>query len=487
MENKKDIGKIFREKMDLLEKNPNNDGWNAIKSELDKKKKRKVIFIPFWLITISLLTAGSFCLWLTTNSSFENETYFGISVNSTDSKSNEIYTKGKNTDSIVLQNNTKSKTDTVTITNRTAATDSSFSSKTKEINKKATTKNSDNIALTNLKGHSNNVTLNKRKKSATNEKSKLATKSNNHRNRRSKTKSYKTKIVNQSSAKPAKNSKNINLDNSSNTTLPLETGVTTNTEQLVNGNKITEINSEKDNKKVILKTAEKDTISSPEIKKKSFELFVYGSPTISGLSKDKSLLDNRLDNNPTSSDVTFSYGAYFCYQGTTNLSLRLGLGINNLNLITDNAPVNTHNYSNISYYPGISNSFIYSQSNNSEYMKIVQEITYIEIPFEAKYRLIHNKFGLNAIMGINYLFLNNNEIVALTSNGSEFKIGKTKDLLDQTLGINIGLGFDYNLTKKIKFNLEPMFKYQFKNSQNSDEPKLFSLNILTGLQIEFGK
>jgi hypothetical protein len=487
MGNRKDIGKIFREKIDLLEKDPNNDGWNAIQSELDKKKKRKLIFIPFWFKSIGLLTAGSFCLWLITNSSFENEIYFGIDINSNDSKLNNIHPNSKNTNSIVLQNSTKSKTDTITITNRAVATDSSISSKIKLINKKTAAKNSDNVALTSLKVHSNNITHNKRKKSANNEKSKLTTKSNNSLNKKSKTKSHKTKITNQSFEKPIKNSKNINSSKSSNTTLNLETAIVANTVQIENENKITEISSEKENKKVILKTAEKDTITSPEIKKESFELFVYGSPTISGFSKNKSLLDNRLNNNPTSSDVTFSYGAYFCYQGTANFSLRIGLGITNLNLTTNNTPINTQNYSNISYSPGISNSYIYNQSNNSEYMKIVQEISYVEIPLEAKYRLIHHEFGINAIMGVNYLFLNNNEVSAITDNGSKFKIGKTTDLLDRTLGINIGLGFDYNLTKKIKLNVEPMFKYHFKNSQNNDETKLFSLNILTGVQIKFGK
>jgi hypothetical protein len=487
MENRKDIGKIFREKIDLLDKEPKNDGWNSIQSELDKKKKRRLILIPFWFKTLGLLTAGTFCLWLITNSSFENETYSGISINSNDSILKDIHPNSKNTDSIVLQNNTKSKTDTAIITNKTTATDSSISSKRTLLNKKTATQNSNNVALADLKPLSNNVTLNKRKKSANNEKSKLTTKSNNSLNKKSKTKSHKTKIINQSSGKPVKSLKNINPDKSSNTTLSMETGVVANTTPLVDENKITKIDSQKDNNKAILKTTEKDTITSPKVKEKSFELFVYGSPTISGFSKNKSLLDSRLDNNLTSSDITFSYGAYFCYNGTDNFSLRLGIGMTNLNLTTDNTNVNTQNYSNITYYPGISNSYIYSQSNNSEYMKIIQEISYIEIPLEAKYRFIDDKFGINAIMGINYLFLNNNEVSAITDNGSTFKIGKTRDLLDYTLGINVGLGFDYSLTKKIKFNVEPMFKYHFKNSQNNDEKKLFTLNILTGLQIQFGK
>jgi uncharacterized protein YmfQ (DUF2313 family) len=484
MENRKDIGKIFKEKIDYLDKEPNNDGWDAIQSELDKKKKKRLIFIPFWFKSIGLLTAGSLCLWLVTNHSFENKTLFGRDAKSGGTQSNDTHTNSKKNSPITtLQNNTKSRSDVTTIT---VAVDSALSSKENVINKRTPKQNSNSIVLASLKIHASSTTLNKRKRFANNEKNKLGTKSSNYLNKKSKTKSYKTKITNQSSTKTKKNTKNKNLEKSPNVTSPLETAIVANAAQL-DEDKITEINTPKKIKKAILKTSEKDTITNPEIKDKSFELFIYGSPTISGLSKSKSLLDNRLNNNPTTSNITFSYGTYFCYQVTSNLSLRLGLSIINLNLITDDIPVNTTDYSNISYASEFSNAYIYSQSNNSEYMKITQKISYIEIPLEVKYRFVNQKIDINAIIGLNYLYLNNNEIVALTSNGSEFKIGKTKDLLDRTLGVNIGLGFDYNLTKKIKFNIEPMFKYHFKNSQNDDETKLFSLNILTGLQIKFGQ
>lgn len=65
MENKKDIGKAFREKLDSLEKQPDNAVWNAIKADLPKKKRR---FLPlFWagasttvktvVVTLSLMFA----------------------------------------------------------------------------------------------------------------------------------------------------------------------------------------------------------------------------------------------------------------------------------------------------------------------------------------------------------------------------------------------------------------------------------------------
>lgn len=40
------------------------------------------------------------------------------------------------------------------------------------------------------------------------------------------------------------------------------------------------------------------------------------------------------------------------------------------------------------------------------------------------------------LLGINYLFLNNNDVSAITDNGSKFKIGKTEDLTAKTLWLN---------------------------------------------------
>ena len=477
MKNRKDIGKIFKEKINYLDRNPNNDGWGAIQSELDKKKKKRFILIPFWFKTLGVLTAGILCLWLKGYYSLEKETVFKMNNNSSNTKSNVV---NKNTNLTALQNRTESKA-TNTTTQNADSTDTIFRSNGTTVNKKADNQNSD---LKMIMFHTNyiknsNPTINKR--SANKEKNKPTIKNNIYQNKKLKAKFYNIKITKKSSKKTLENtiSKNSAITNE---LTEFEVAGTKLSE-----NKIIVINDRKKNKKVIPKTTEQDTITDPEIKNQCFELFIYGSPTLSGFSKNKSLLDDRLNNNTTPSNVTFSYGSYLCYQATSNLSFRLGLGITNLNLITNNAPVNTQNYSNISYSSGISNSYIYSQSNNSEYMKISQDISYIEIPLEAKYLFINNQIGINSILGINYLYLNKNEISAITTNGNEFKVGKTKDLLNETLGINIGLGLDYNLTKKIKLNIEPMFKYQFKNSQNNDETNLFSLNILTGLQMKFGK
>lgn len=59
MEAKKDIGKAIREKLDSLDRQPNDAMWGAISADLDKQQKKKRKFFPFfWLYIISCTVAG---------------------------------------------------------------------------------------------------------------------------------------------------------------------------------------------------------------------------------------------------------------------------------------------------------------------------------------------------------------------------------------------------------------------------------------------
>lgn len=118
-------------------------------------------------------------------------------------------------------------------------------------------------------------------------------------------------------------------------------------------------------------------------------------------------------------------------------------------------------------------------------MKLTQEISYIELPLEVKYAITNKKISLNGIGGISYLFLNNNTIYAETDNGFKYKIGETSRMFDRTFGINLGLEIDYKITKRLKFNIEPMLKYNLKTSDN-DVTNPISISVLSGFQIIIG-
>lgn len=54
MENRKDIGKALKDKLNNLEKIPSDRLWTSIENDLNKKKKRKRLF---WFIS-SLIIVG---------------------------------------------------------------------------------------------------------------------------------------------------------------------------------------------------------------------------------------------------------------------------------------------------------------------------------------------------------------------------------------------------------------------------------------------
>ena len=51
---------------------------------------------------------------------------------------------------------------------------------------------------------------------------------------------------------------------------------------------------------------------------------------------------------------------------------------------------------------------------------------------------------------------------------------------------NLGLGLNYNVSKKVKVNLEPMFKYQINTFNNSaGDFKPYFIGVYTGLSYKF--
>ena len=104
MENKKDIGKAFREKLDGLQKQPGNAVWDAIKKDLPKKKPR---FLPlFWIeastaiktVVITLLTTLVFLSGYFLIQDQEHENGFKTTGNSIDNGDANLVENPANTE-----------------------------------------------------------------------------------------------------------------------------------------------------------------------------------------------------------------------------------------------------------------------------------------------------------------------------------------------------------------------------------------------------
>ena len=122
-----------------------------------------------------------------------------------------------------------------------------------------------------------------------------------------------------------------------------------------------------------------------------------------------------------------------------------------------------------------------STSGNAE---IIQNISYYEVPMELKYALINNRFGINMIGGFSTLFLGNNEI-SVTDGDFRSVLGEANNLNSMSFSTNIGLGFDYKISKRFKFNIEPIFKYQLNPYNTSVDFNPYYFGVYSGLSFKF--
>lgn len=490
MEKNKEIGKLFKEKLDALDATPREGGWNAILTELDKKKKKRRFLIPFWFSASGLFLAGiviSGFIYIN-YSNFRNFNFFDnkIEIKTTDSeniknKKLQNYKKGlgaidstnqKNEDKIIsVKSNENNKSVKSEITKKL---ESEKINNSKNFETKNSSNYSDNFKVS-TKSNLNNSSTSKKKF----EKEKLVVEAQNKKQSRISNKVSDKNLISEQksiSEKTIQTSKDNAIEKSFQNIVA----------EKVEIKKIDSINKKKLNNKIV-KPQEKDSIKIEESKKAKLKIFAFASPTLSVFNSKKSILDSRLDQNTKNAEVGLSYGAYLCFEGTERFSLRIGIAKNNTTFVTKNALVNTSNYSKINYETGFSNAFIYNQSNNAKATTIFQNITYIEVPIEAKYRIIDHTICLNGIAGFQFISLNQNEVFFKTDTGTKYKVGATRDLMKHTFGANLGFGLDYKITKKLKFNLEPMLRFNVKPSQNSTYSNPFSVRVLTGLEYSFGK
>ncbi len=117
---------------------------------------------------------------------------------------------------------------------------------------------------------------------------------------------------------------------------------------------------------------------------------------------------------------------------------------------------------------------------------IHQVFRYLELPVMVRYRLIDRKVGLNLSGGVAYGLLVGN--TAYTGQGSEtIMVGHTEGVNEFNLSSQVGLGMEYNVSQKITFNLEPVFRYYVTPLSNFSGAiyKPYSLGFYSGFYFKF--
>jgi hypothetical protein len=468
MKEKKNIDRLFQEKLRDFEATPNNQVWLHIEAELKKEKKRKVI--PLWLRYSGI--AATFLLGffaLNTNQTFDSKTKNGIvfdakiSKDSSNKKKKEIQIVGNS------KENSKYKKEII---------NTNFSKPVTKDEKEIKPYNSSNVLGVNKKNQNNaDVFLPKDNLSINQPELKSG---NNH------------------TLNPEKNSV-INSNFLANTTdRSIEKK---NLKENEDSKKQLSINPESPNELeeiLKIKSAQKKAVASNS--KNKWQITPNIAPVYLNANSGGSPIDEQLSDYEKKSDNSVSFGVGIRYAVSNKIVVRTGinkvvLGYNTSNVLYSTG-LTANNLKNIQYpsnnaikflndanYSSLTTSEKEIQSTNTGTLN--QKMGYYELPMEVSYAVLDKKFGINLIGGFSTLFLNENTI-SLVSPQSNIELGEAKNLNQVHFSTNLGLGFKYQIIKSFQINLEPMVKYQLNTfSNNSGDFKPLFIGLYSGISYGF--
>jgi len=154
-------------------------------------------------------------------------------------------------------------------------------------------------------------------------------------------------------------------------------------------------------------------------------------------------------------------------------------------------------------FPGVNNSTgeinalsLYSKADENLYTPntfaasdnahIIQQFGYLEVPLLLKYRVIDSKIGLSMIGGLACHYMVSNKVF-LKSSGGKSDIGSTQDVSEFNYSGAFGIGMEYAWSKKLFMSLEPTMNYyinpSYKTTTYTTHP--YSFGVYTGINYCF--
>ena len=492
MSDKKNIDRLFREKLKDFEATPSDSVWDNISTELHSSKKRKKR-IPIWwrvagvaaalllLFTISQIVLNN----NTTNSSKETIVDIDSKIDSDNTnikdaiKSEKAIAEEKNISEGLKSDTTPSKNyKPVTIPENKNVT---VNNKIQNDNRNISSINKDVLAK------------------FSSEKSINAIANNNDSNL------YKDKV--DTNINRAKIDEFLNPDKTTSETKKAIETTLTNVDE--NGTESEKSNTiiEEDKLSITEVIAANEGKNIEEITDEEFERWEIASniaPVYFNTFGKGSSIHPQFNNNSKTGNINMSYGISGSYAINKKLSVRTGVNKVNLGYSTNNvivfvnvdSPSNSQLLRNVKLnQTGQNISFISVEVFNfaqvpdilNDFIKssIDQRLGFIEIPLELKYKISDKKMGVNIIGGFSALFLIDNEIYSVLD-GNSTLLGKATNINNTSFSANFGLGFDFKILDKFNLNLEPVFKYQLNTFNNtSGNFKPYFIGIYSGLSFKF--
>ncbi|ETN94132.1 outer membrane beta-barrel protein [Zhouia amylolytica] len=478
MSDKRNIDRLFQEKFKDFEASPSKDLWNTIEAQLETKKKdRKVI--PFWW-KFGGIAAGLAILFSIGYNLIDNDTSTNsIEVtNSIKENSNPSFSNPENKDEAVVEAN-PNKNQINTSSNPKKDKSATITSASTVSSKQ---RNTDTATKINSKAYSES----------------------------SKQKNYESLANNKKGGLSiAQNESNNPLDKNNKIGVQQDNSLT-NRSTLLNSLKeeeeVVAAKNSRDGKISIFDAIEKEKELAVNKKPNKWSLNPTVAPVYYSTLSGGSPIHSQFDGNNKSGNINMSYGLNLAYQINDKLSVRSGvnkvaMGYNTNNVEFSPSSFNAEVITNVAFSNESSRLMVSNDLNKGTLATIAetpaesniiydgamnQQLGYIEVPLELKYRILDDKFGINLIGGMSSLFLTHNNITLETIDGLKTRMGEATNLNSTNFSTNFGIGFDYNFSDRFLINMEPMFKYQlntFSSGNNGFKP--YTLGVYTGFSFRF--
>jgi len=548
MSDKKHIDRVFQEKLKDFEISPNSKVWENIQNTLDNQEKHHKKVFPVWLKYVGV--AAILLLFLTIgNLLFNSEDIVTpIKVVDTekgnDSQQSVIASDNKSTTSNKESINLKDLNKSNTINSTENLEDNSAIVKNNNVNHKndsdkltpetlsnknstySTSKNNVVVISDSKKGKSegtisnksykktdaipiNNLNQNKERKDNSqpqhdNTKDNIHNSSTNYGLASKQPNTSNQNISNQVNGNAEEKNTHPELDaNATLSKMKENTGLADNEDTTEIKNTIEE-EAKKDSTSIEEAIAKAEDLIEKEEKVNRWQVYANIAPVYYNTLGNGSHIHDQFVNNPKSGEVNTSYGVNVGYAINNKLTIRTGINSLDLSYDTDNVILyesvsnspDTNPLRNITFAPSAGNISVLSASNlgvqqidgilgDNYNAAISQRISYYEVPLELQYSIVNKDFGVNIIGGFSTFFLDGNEVYSEFDDRKTY-IGEANNITNVSFSTNIGLGLNYKFTEKLKFNLEPTFKYQLNAfKETSGDFKPYIIGIYTGFSFKF--
>ncbi|HDZ04509.1 hypothetical protein LCGC14_0079150 [marine sediment metagenome] len=501
---KKNLDELFRDKLSDFKQTPDNKVWRAIDASLNKKKKRRVI--PIWWQLSGI--AAALALGLILFNSLSSDQQANQILVDTDNPIEEAIEKQSNSTKEILA-------DPIDIDNNELVEQSSIE-KGNHNNLESSIHTGQNES-TSVDDIANKNNINHKPKSQPSVVfSESDSKSNSNTSHALVAENSTIKEVNKNNIDSSDNNhfKNIDIaknDEKSRNSIDFKNIEAENTIAENSETKEVVKKPKTDKKSIFEEIENQEELKKEKVASNRWSAGPNVAPVYFSALGEGSPVNSIFTPNSKSGNVNMSYGVSVAYAVTKKLTIRSGINkvdygydtedvafSSSSSFASSNGQLATIDYAETSNTLTISSKIVtsdkYSTTNSAldvtaksptrdGYMS--QQFGYLELPVELNYALIDKKFGVNIIGGVSSLLLINNS-VSLTAGELTTEIGEANNINDVNFSANMGLGLNYNFSQKIRFNVEPIFKYQLNTfSEINGTFRPYSVGVYSGLTFKF--